>query len=311
LKLHTDDGATVVVHDGAKFRVIQRAEAIAAGLVQPLATPAIESVDASQRTGWQTMPMSDYLALPGISSGDIRDALDGTIYAPFGQRPPTRAQILGTCIHSRLLEGEVIYHRRPEGIDLRTKEGKAWRETLPPGSIEQPGDVCDVIDLLALRWQRWCEDRLSTAGRQWWHDGLVEHVHTWGDCKIRPDLYVPGPNVLVSLKSCTRAQALEWERAKLWSTDARIGYDVQEAHYIAGITDACGDRPEAIHAVVTTDTAEIFGFVLGDDTIDRAERRRQTALEIIRAGGAWAPPPLRATRPVPAYLTTYDEETND
>ena len=48
------------------------------------------------------------------------------------RREETRALVLGTLCHLAVLEPDKLHNAyvvRPEGIDLRTKEGKAWKES--------------------------------------------------------------------------------------------------------------------------------------------------------------------------------------
>ena len=83
------------------------------------------------------MPAEDYHASPGVSNSMLSDlnkspahcwALHHAESRP--ERKTTVAMKAGTLLHAMLLEPAEVPRRyivAPEGLDLRTKDGKAWK----------------------------------------------------------------------------------------------------------------------------------------------------------------------------------------
>lgn len=81
-----------------------------------------------------------YREKEGLSASDIKHILAPKTPAHFNahitgqiQREETRAFLIGTLCHLAVLEPEKLpqaFVVRPEGIDLRTKDGKAWKESV-------------------------------------------------------------------------------------------------------------------------------------------------------------------------------------
>jgi hypothetical protein len=84
-----------------------------------------------------------YRTSEGISASDLKWILPPRTPAHYYayktdqiKREETRAMLIGTLSHLAVLEPDKLasaFAIRPEGIDLRTKEGKAWKESV--GSI--------------------------------------------------------------------------------------------------------------------------------------------------------------------------------
>jgi hypothetical protein len=84
------------------------------------------------------MDATTYREAEGISTSDIKYILPPKTPAHYhayktGQivREETRALVIGTLCHLAVLEPERLataYAVRPAGLDLRTKDGKAWKE---------------------------------------------------------------------------------------------------------------------------------------------------------------------------------------
>lgn len=80
---------------------------------------------------WQ-LPENIYRTAPGINNSELKHIRRSPAhYWAQKQKPasePTDAQLFGTLLHALVLEPESArYVVRPEGLDYRTKEGKAWR----------------------------------------------------------------------------------------------------------------------------------------------------------------------------------------
>lgn len=171
------------------------------------------------------------------------------------QRKTTAAMAAGTLAHALVLEPAAVAERyvvRPDGLDLRTKDGKAWRASMP--------SHLDLIDA----------DQMATAEAQaeavqsvpelaaLLHGGASEVSFFWVDpetgthCKARADhvhRLADGRVILLDLKTTSDASPEQFARSA-WS----FGYHRQDAWYSRGYELATG---EAVAAFV-------FGVVTGD-----------------------------------------------
>lgn len=155
------------------------------------------------------------------------------------ERVATAAMRLGTLTHTAILEPEEFHKRytfKPDGLNLATKEGKAWKDAM--GGLEViTSEEAEMVD----------QQRGAILG----HPELAR-LFSWGDaersvfwndnatglrCKCRPDwLHFTGPNRVrvVDLKTTTDITFDEVSRSV-----AKFGYHRQQAHYTRGL-EACG-----------------------------------------------------------------------
>lgn len=86
------------------------------------------------------MPEADYRSAPAIAGSDAKHILPPKTPAHYAahmagelKREPSKAMLLGTMAHLAVLEPsklDTAFVERPEGIDLRTKLGKEWRDSV-------------------------------------------------------------------------------------------------------------------------------------------------------------------------------------
>jgi exodeoxyribonuclease VIII len=86
------------------------------------------------------MPEGDYRSAQAIAGSDAKHILPPKTPAHYAahmagetKREPSKAMLLGTMAHVAVLEPsklDTAFVERPEGIDLRTKLGKEWRESV-------------------------------------------------------------------------------------------------------------------------------------------------------------------------------------
>lgn len=76
------------------------------------------------------IPFADYRMAAGINISTLKEmAVSPAHYLAARlliEKEPTPAQVLGSIIHSAVLENKREYVVRPEGLDGRTKTGKEW-----------------------------------------------------------------------------------------------------------------------------------------------------------------------------------------
>lgn len=155
-----------------------------------------------------------------------------------GGDEPTADMIFGSAVHSRVLEPDEYPHRyavREEGVSGTTKAGKEFKE-----KHESMGLI-----VLANRDGRWVEAVARRALdnprlQEWLHrNHQVEVSLVWERdgylCKARPDLLVPGLNVIADLKTTKSAS----EKGFAAQT-AKLNYHGQAAWYLEGIQKLTG-----------------------------------------------------------------------
>jgi PDDEXK-like domain of unknown function (DUF3799) len=155
------------------------------------------------------------------------------------ERAETDALRLGTLTHTAVLEPaqyKARYTVKPEGLNLSTKEGKAWKGAM--GSLEIiTQDEAQMVE----------SQRAAILGNaelaSLFASGRPEMSAFWIDsatglrCKCRPDwLHFTGPNRVrvVDLKT-TNDITLD----SVSKSIGNFGYHRQQAHYTRGL-EACG-----------------------------------------------------------------------
>lgn len=134
-------------------------------------------------------------------------------YGPRAKRPaPSAAMRFGTAVHMLILEGEEKFKQhvacRPDGLNLRTKAGKAEMEAFIQASGIDAGMIFSQSDYDDMFWMRdavWqhpvCAEILT--------DGYPEHYYQWEDagtgapCKALVDW--TNDHCIVDLKTCQDA----------------------------------------------------------------------------------------------------------
>jgi len=102
----------------------------------------------------ETMTYEMYETLPGLRFSQLRRIEESPLAYRWHLDNPdteTRSTTLGGALHALVLEPETFdnrYARRPPGINLTTKEGRMWKETVPFGvEILGAGDT-EKLDLM-------------------------------------------------------------------------------------------------------------------------------------------------------------------
>jgi exodeoxyribonuclease VIII len=159
---------------------------------------------------------------------------------------PTAAMLLGTAVHTLVLEADqfaVRYVAAPEGIDRRYKAGKElfaeWEAQAAGRTVLTKADA-DLIQAMgrAVHGHPAAAYLLGLPGK-------AETTHMWTDeatgleCKCRPDWLLDDGSLIVDLKTTEDASP-----AGFGKSIAAYRYHVQAAHYLTGIERATGRRPE-------------------------------------------------------------------
>lgn len=227
------------------------------------------------------MPAAEYHSIHALSAGGLRRLTQTPAHFYAMQldplRPPstpTPAMQFGTLFHAVLFEPDQVaerYIERPDGIDLRTKDGRAWKAQCNGLEIVDR-DEMSAAHRMAASVHRVPElARLLAVGKSeqsaFWIDEETGEL-----CKCRPDWVAPAGDgvILVDGKSTTDASPGGFAR-KVFG-DMR--YDLQAAHYSEGWERAMGQKVHGfIFAAVESSYPHLAApFMLNDDDIEAAMR---------------------------------------
>lgn len=172
---------------------------------------------------------ADYHAATGYSKSDLDRVARSPAHFRYGTVEVTPAMILGTAVHTAVLEPERWEQHYRQG------EGKAKKsDPIIPGMTVLTSDHYALC--LRIRDAVWdhptCRELLSQGAAElsaWWHDPM-----TLLPCKCRPDW--SRHDCLVDLKTTQDASP----RAFGYSVD-RYRYHVQAAYYLDGWNQAGGN----------------------------------------------------------------------
>ena len=177
-----------------------------------------------------------YHSGPGVSKSDLSLIMRSPAhYKAKDQRKDTAALFFGAAFHMAVLEPDVFlerYSRRPDGLDARTKDGKAWL-------ISQHSNGYEVLS--GDDWNHIQEMRAAIMANETAFNllsGDVEHELSafWKDpvfdvlCKARFDVLNKSAQICLDLKTCfdARPQAITRDAYK-------YGWHIQSFWYTYGL----------------------------------------------------------------------------
>lgn len=239
------------------------------------------------------MPAEHYHAADAMSNS----ALSKLAISPFHywseyrapgrpKREPTPAMMAGTLAHCAVLEPDALavrYVVKPEGTDMRTKEGKAWAASVPAGA-----QVVSADQMLTAQLQR-AAVMIVPELASILEAGHAESSVIWTDaqegirCKARPDwvhMLPDGRAILFDLKTTSDASPREFARS-VWT----YGYHRQAAHYVAGFEAATGIEVAAFlfGAVSSSYPFVAVPYLLDDDAMQRGREEVRRLLRLYAA----------------------------
>lgn len=232
---------------------------------------------------------TDYHAMPALgSSGLKRLAQSPAHYYGSALQPgrpvaePTPSMVAGTLAHCLILEPEALGSRyivKPDGLDGRTKEGKAWAASVAPGLEVVSAEQMAVAErqAAAVRMLPQVAELLASGEPEvsafWIDDGTGTH------CKCRPDWVTTtsGGVILLDIKTAQDASPAGFSRAA-----ARFGYHLQDAWYSVGFEKASGQRVLGfVFAVVESEWPHAAAaYMLDDDARLRAQSENRRLLTL-------------------------------
>lgn len=174
------------------------------------------------------------------------------------QRQPTSAMKLGTAAHCAILEpGEFAsrYAEMPEGISLRTNEGKAIRDSILTSGREvlSAEDFRVVTDMAVAFSQN--PVAASLFDKPHYVESSIFATIGGVKCKCRPDFITSGGLLVMDVKTTRDASPDEFGRSA-WS----LGYHLQAAFYRRVISEATGTTPDFLFGCVEPEAPHLTAF---------------------------------------------------
>ena len=235
------------------------------------------------------MPAETYHSIQALSASGLKRLRQSPLHFWSAQLDPNRvhgeptpSMLAGTLAHTMLLEPDQVaerYQVLPPGIDMRTKEGKAWKASVPAGitliTIEQKqtaerqaAAVRALPEIAALM-----ENGFAESSAVWIDEATGEH------CKCRPDWVSEAGDgvVLIDLKTCQDASASGFPR-----TIANFGYHLQAAWYADGYERATGRMVLGfVFACVEAAAPHAAAaYMLDDGSLDKARSENRRLLDL-------------------------------
>lgn len=267
----------------------------------------------------RTLSMADYHARPEWGSSSLKAMRRGpparVIWEAESLSEHTSATLLGSLVHALILTPDAAfddYIAKPEGMNFATKEGKAWRDSVPPGRAIVPHDTFATAEAIvdALNAHALVSESLSRA------DGCEVSIF-WtcpksGEaCKARPDWM--SQKRIVDLKVSRHADNPTGLAFRAYIE----GWMHQLAHYRTGAMAAGLDmRGGRLVVVSPSEPHFVYTLEVKQDALDLLELENLATLEAMaecRRANDWpgTPQTWRLIEPPPTALPEFGEVTFD
>lgn len=239
-----------------------------------------------------------YHSLPALGSSGIRALLRspahyyGTTLDPNRPVRDDSRFLAGTLAHCCVLEPSQFGKRyivKPEGMDGRTKEGKAWAASVAPGMTIISDDQAMTAWRQAASILRLPEIAELINGARTEVSAFWQDAATGVDCKCRPDwLSEVGSGVIIPDLKTTQDASPEGFAKSV----ARYGYHIQASHYSDGFERASGRQVLGfIFVCVEADYPHAAAaYMLDDEAMEKGRDEVKRALALYaecKASGVW------------------------
>lgn len=263
--------------------------------------------------GVYEIPAEQYFSGPGIS----RSELDCLLQSPLHywdrylnpERVPekeTAALRIGHALHTAILEPHLFtarYACAPEGIDRRTKEGKArWTAFLAENAGKTPLNETEFKRVTAMG----DAVRAHPTSAKLFITGAPERTVYWTDqetgilCRCRPDWL--RPSLIADFKTCEDASMASFQRSIF-----EYAYHRQVAWYLDGVAAVTGEQHGnfIFIAIEKSRPYAVAHYIMDDEAIALGRKENRRALEVYQRcqqTNEWPGYPLAVqTITLPAY----------
>lgn len=240
------------------------------------------------------MPFDDYLAVDALSSTGLRIlARSPWHYRNRVEIAPTRPMLRGTLAHCAVLEPDAMASRFavvPDGAPRRPTKAQWAAKNPSPDSMAAMKwwtafqERTAGLELVTFDEYTICQMQLEAVRREPTVAAMLRTGHGevsifWVDkatgiyCKARPD-WLPLRGAL-DLKTCADESPSGFGRAA-----ARLRYDLQDAHYTAGIEAVTGEPADFVFCAVTNKPPVLaVPYELTDEIRDQGREERRELME--------------------------------
>lgn len=176
-------------------------------------------------------PADQYHAANGISkSGMVKLLKSPAHYKAYLNEPkkePTKSMQIGTAVHTAILEPHLLSGTvavRPEGIDGRTKEGKAWASENEGKILLTQDENADITGMAKSFFSHpFCQ--ALKGKKKAIEESIFEELPSGVVLKARPDLWIE--DTIIDIKTTEDASEAAFSK-----TCANLMYHLQAAHYL-------------------------------------------------------------------------------
>lgn len=238
----------------------------------------------------------DYRREEGVNQSSLKKILESPAHyqaALKNKLIPTPAMEMGTAAHCLVLDGQKAfdntYVKKPDGIKLTTKEGKAWKESigrrkaLNSGGKDDPwGSVNGMAE--SLRRLQW----YSGDDAEYIKRNEVSIYWDWNGvrCKARLDSLLVDEGIILDLKTTDTVDPILFQKKVVG-----LGYDFQAAFYAKAAELAFGKPFRFIFAAVERKAPfTVDLFEVDPDMIAEGMAKCESAIQIYKQcqeAGEW------------------------
>ena len=231
-------------------------------------------------TGYITdMPFADYLKARGVSKSAL-DRIERSPahykYAPW--KEPTRAMVIGSAIHTAVLEPDTFAERYTL-TQAAKRTDKAYRDAVAergPDYTLTATEASHIVGMQAAVHAHPEASKLLRACDAFEVSGFVVDPETGLQLKSRPD-GLNDAGLIIDLKKCQDARADAFSRAV-----AAYGYHRQAALYSDQYQWITGKRPEFVFVAVEEEPPHAVAvYRLDDESIEIGRHEYRRALSLL------------------------------
>jgi hypothetical protein len=234
---------------------------------------------------FSNIPNKDYHAGPEISSSglcELNRSPAHYMYFKMNPRQETPALALGTATHMAIFEPQLFekgYVLAPEGIDRRTKVGKAAFEDFEKANVGKQTltkeEFQNIEGMREAIYKHPTASKLVVGGEAeqsvYWKDPVTGLM-----CRCRPD-YLRTDNIIIDLKTTHNASLGEFRRSI-----GKYSYHIKSAHYLDGIGTVVGKvLSDFVHLAVESSAPYCIGiFTLDDASLARGSDEVRRLMDV-------------------------------
>lgn len=224
------------------------------------------------------MAEKNYRAAEGLSYSQLKHAKSPAHFkaALDEKREASDDMLFGTLVHALAFQTDHNIVQRPEGLDLRTKDGKYWKASLPDDSEDLPFDRYEGAIQAVKNLNLFAETRSILTLAKFEVSAFGLHQATGTRVKGRTDILWTTPDNMTVLADLKTMQSIEARDVQ--QTILKLKYHYQAAMYM----DLWGASEFWLICVESVAPYANRVFKLGGESIQKGREGIDAALKILR-----------------------------